>query len=168
MTREWKPGDLAMVTCSDGQERRALFGQFWIDDSGVWVFRDGTRRNADESQARPLVVIDPEDRERVERLTKAIDSAGVFTGLTVGNVSKMQTALREFANPTPPRIDEPGTWGVVEASCVHSSKRREWVKFPSGNWHSIRDFENAREDIENPDDWESLIDPVLVREGLRS
>lgn len=59
-----------------------------------------------------------------------------------------------------PRIPEPGTWGVVEAACVHTANRFQWVHDPDGYWHQIGG-PNA------PDDWDSLIDPVLVREGTR-
>src|SRR5690606_22718748 len=114
---------------------------------------------------RPVAVIDPENREQVERLTSAFYSQYPLVTFHASaeslHVDRLQAALREFANPTPPRIDEPGTWGVVEASCVHADARREWMHHPDGNWYVVgTDTKN------NPDDWDSLVGPVLIREGI--
>lgn len=164
MSREWKPGDVATTqfgrSVVDGGKRCRHY-----DSAPHWhhVTNGGWDPLESHPDARPLVVIDPEDKEAVERLAELVMNTPNASGWT----DRTQAALREFANPTPPRIDEPGTWGVVEASCVHSDHRREWVRFPSGNWHSVRDLDDRRADIENPDDWDSLVDPVLVREGVQ-
>lgn len=55
---------------------------------------------------RPLVVIDPDDREQVERLVKACPADWNFEqdAETLREcIDGMQAALREFANPTPPK-----------------------------------------------------------------
>lgn len=158
MNREWKPGDVALVEAGCWANRKVALrlDKGWAHTSGVNVDLDGV-----VVAVRPLVVIDPEDGEAVERLYRTLVSL-----TTLADADRVQAALREYANPKPPRIDEPGTWGVVEASCVHSEVRREWVKFPGGNWHSVRELPRGCEDIENPDDWDSLIDPVLVRDGV--
>lgn len=114
-----------------------------------------------------LVVIDPEDREQVERFMRtywrAFGTEKAMEPRIRMVVPKAQAALREFASPTPPRIDEPGTWGVVEASCVHSEERRKWARHDDGNWYPMGPV--GRE-AGLPDDWESLKSPVLIREGV--
>lgn len=61
------------------------------------------------TEARPLVVIDPEDREQVERLWDAI--------MGVAGIGEMQEALREFADPKPPTCSAHG-----EAACAECSR----------------------------------------------
>lgn len=64
-----------------------------------------------------------------------------------------------------PRIPEPGTWGVVEAACVHDATRRQWVHGSDGHWHAVTPYgEAAGQNL--PDDWDSLRDPVLIHEGM--
>jgi hypothetical protein len=102
VTREWKPGDVAL----------------WIDSTGVThrLFREGYGERGDGKarwfgatcgeawpepfdDLRPLVVIDSEDREQVERLTRLIfEVAHPFPG----RVDATAAALREFADPKPP------------------------------------------------------------------
>lgn len=95
MSAEWKPGDVAVV--------------------------DGI-----VSVVRPLVVIDPEDREQVERLAVAyttVESARSGDEYRAWEnrsaeargriVDGLAAALREFANPTPPKPEEPTGLGAV-------------------------------------------------------
>lgn len=60
----------------------------------------------------------------------------------------------------PPRIPEPGLWGVVEAG-DEGLKRRTWVRVPENtagnNWTSTDGWARV---------WDELIDPVLVRDGI--
>lgn len=72
-----------------------------------------------------LVVLDAEDREAVVQLRKALCDSGAFTGLTKGNISKLQSALREFADPKPPKPEEPTGLGAV----VEDIEGRQWVRF---------------------------------------
>ena len=93
MSREWKPGAVAMVTYPDGNDAvpvltdRGELAPLWIAGGVRTWARDG------EMIARPLVVIDPEDREQVEAHWR-------MAGQTFPSY---RAALREFANPTPPR-----------------------------------------------------------------
>ncbi len=112
MSAEWKPGQIAMVrdtVCMYLGQRGWEHGR---DDSFAY--------RADIDDIRPLVVIDPEDREQVERFRDLAsrfaddvpysDGEGAYT-------TAMQAALREFASPTPPRPAEPlGLGAVVEAT----------------------------------------------------
>lgn len=102
MSREWKPGDVATIST------RPLI--YLGDDR--WADSFGTQLRLTSGEPRPLVVIDPEDREAVERLVTAIERV---TGGTANHRAgdDMQAALREYANPTPPRPDEPKGLGAV-------------------------------------------------------
>lgn len=101
--REWKPGDVALVECSDGEWRRAAFRPEDLYNEERWQFSDRAHRRVSESKARPLVVIDPEDRDQVERIVDAYineynqrtssDRAGRKEGYHVGD---MQAALRSL------------------------------------------------------------------------
>jgi hypothetical protein len=109
--REWKPGDVAVLTTPDGREFMAVrteggsTGDYWSAPKG-WP-RGSV---SDECAIRPLVVIDPEDREQVERLIRA--SVGTHSGcpdvleISAAQIDHMQAALREFANPTPVEVFE--------------------------------------------------------------
>jgi hypothetical protein len=59
----------------------------------------------------------------------------------------------------PTRIPEPGPWGVVEARPAGSDadERHMFVRFPDGYWEG---------EWYGGMDWDELLDPVLVREGL--
>lgn len=152
--REWRPGDVAMVTVGCEANRHAT--DLWASSDPAIV------------TARPLVVIDPEDRGQVERLLNLIDDC--FNDVRVDGtgptaVDLAQVRLREFASPTPTKPDEPGTWGVVEASCVHSARRLHWMRHADDNWWPFAPYgEDDRRPL--PDDWDSLVDPVVVRDGV--
>ena len=154
--REWKPGDVAVSmvrgaphiifrTENEAGEHR------WYDRFGSllpdaeWV---------DGKEIRPLVVIDPENRDQAESLFRAW--CDLLGGPRMSEqVDAMQGALRSLIEP--PKPEEPGTWGVVEASCVHQDKRRQWMRHKDGNWYVVgADTKN------NPDDWDSLIEPVII------
>ena len=59
------------------------------------------------------------------------------------------------AQTKPPRIPEPGLWGVVEDSAGDV-----WICTEPHRWTRIVDG------VEWP--WVDLIDPVLIREGVKS
>jgi len=102
--REWKPGDLAMVRVQittnpdDGSEEHMLFrrrGKWEHPDFGIWEDRYVLA-------ARPLVVIDPEDREQVERLFHlfADEREKDERHLRIGGwEDAMQAALRSLIAP---------------------------------------------------------------------
>jgi hypothetical protein len=136
MSREWKPGDVG-VNVHHGY--RGIFvpecantshsnGPHWHNESGL---ADGPH-----DIRRPLVVIDPEDREQVERLARMLwyASPGADWGQPHGEPypqfnADMQAALREFADPKPPRPEEPTGLGAV----VRDADRRRWVR-TNGVW----------------------------------
>ena len=87
---------------------------------------------SDLPPAPSLVVIDPEDREQVERLWIILRD-----GLALRSRDNLQAALREFANPTPPKPEEPTTWlaAVEDADgnrwCLHGGPTE-----PGLEWYS--------------------------------
>lgn len=124
MSGQWKPGDVGIIGNAPA---------FYVNQNGdrFWMSPIGTHWR-DVDPIRPLVVIDPEDREQGERLARAIHDAihkpGDFDSRT--DMSRevltdlMQSALREFANPTPPRPEEPtGLYARIE-----DSEGRVWVR----------------------------------------
>ena len=61
---------------------------------------------------KPLVVLDPESDDDIDRLAALISQCGPYMG--VFRRGALQAALREFASPTPPKPDEPtNRWSVV-------------------------------------------------------
>lgn len=113
--REWKPGDVAIVageramrmpfdvaTCPTNHDR----ADHWHGSDGYWI----TDTSVAHKNARPLLVIDPEDRSAVAGLCDALTGRramalphrlDVFSHLAA-NADAMQAALREVADPTPP------------------------------------------------------------------
>lgn len=164
---DFKPGDVVV---------HPKYGRGIVQDSIVeWAAHvDYSVLRKVAADLRRLVVIDAEDREQVERLrglyvAEAVERGAMhpqFAGQDELRRDAMQAALREFADPKPPRIDEPGTWGVVEAACVHSDRRLSWMKHEDGNWWPFAPYGTA-DRRPMPDDWDSLVDPVLIREGVQ-
>jgi hypothetical protein len=123
MGREWQRGDVAFIP---GVGRALMTGCGWLSQ--------GMRSPAHAVEAyldpRPLVVIDPEDREQVERL-------GGGTGHV--NVNWLQDRLRAFADPKP---EEPtGLGAVVECDDGATFVRvgltiaNPWVRAGFGTYH---------------------------------
>ena len=108
----------------------------------------------------------------------AIDLSDIlshFSGPEPESVAYLVTSLRSDggeackkladqieAKYAPPRIPEPGPWGVVEASTADNSKRRDFGRVPDEvegkQWTSSFD--------DGWYDWPDLVGPVLIREGL--
>jgi hypothetical protein len=147
MSREWKPGDVAMVRLRKKNDAS-------IDGESVHVaMRDRTEswasgttfgrriEDGDVKDARPLVVIDPEDREQVERLLRGYcgwksdpDEIKNYPHY----VDEMRAALREFANPKPPKPEEPTGLGAV----VEDAEGDLWVRCDAedhGSWRRAND-----------------------------
>ena len=158
--REWKIGDLAVVTTKSGVQYRGIY-QLAPGIDHYWGRLPGeVRPNAlldPDVSARPLVVIDPEDREQVERLLECVLDTDLGDGEAVEDedVTEMQRALREFANPTPPKPEEPrGLGAVVEDADGNRwvradqkvSERFPWIKWrgATGNWEKYADIDAVK------------------------
>lgn len=126
MKREWKPGDVAMVTARNRVvPYRAFFdGKTWREHGADVFCVDSPTTH------RPLVVIDPEDREQVEQLAAIYANHGVALGyprndeIDADRADSLQAALRILiAPPLPP---EPTGLGAV----VEDARGDKWVR----NW----------------------------------
>ena len=117
MADNFKPGDVALVDCGFG------FELMWRGHGG-WTNWGMEVLDRDVDAVHAPVVIDPEDREQVERLTHtfyAVRGLGE-PSLAPSRIANMQAALREYASPTitvfehfmakPPSHD-----GTVTAMC---------------------------------------------------
>lgn len=161
MSTEWKPGDVAMVVCSDGNERPAIVGTRYIDDSPVFVFGSGGLRSPETSRARRLVVIDPESDSDIKRLCDAYRSVDHGVG-----TMHMQKALREFANPTPPKPDEPMGFGAV-VSCDPGPVYEWALAVRTSTGHTARPWE-WRDSSGNggPASWSELKALEVLSDGV--
>ena len=127
---EWAPGDVAMVRSRTiGGIPNAEKVMFRVgagiplgartEDGPVWMLHHGGHVTDDNAETvRPLVVIDPEDREQVKRFAAAyVQTFAAGSHLDPIAVTKcadqMQAALREFAQPVPVKPDEPTGLGAV-------------------------------------------------------
>ena len=111
---EWKPGDVAIIPFSAGEERG-----MWLGDS--WAVTGGRAQSSNYATRRPLVVIDPDSDDDLSRLWRLLPDNLV-------SADQLQAALREFANPTPPKPDEPTGDGAV----VEDASGYRWVRI-AGN-----------------------------------
>ena len=125
--RKWEPGDVAAVKFAWGMggyricvrgERHGKPG--WIHDRLEGFTADD--HPAGPTDARPLVVIDPEDREQVERLARAYceQFSGRGAPLRPEEAWHMQAALRSLLAPAKP--DEPQGLGAV----VEDAEGERW------------------------------------------
>lgn len=137
MSREWQPGDVAMVTYRLGEcTETNLCAK---TDKGWDCLAPGVGflMHGDVYEARPLVVIDPEDAKQVERLAQLVPDCGDPVNhcdpkqcLSLGCwTDRVQQALREFANPKSPKPDEPTGLGAV----VRDAAGEVWVRADGGN-----------------------------------
>lgn len=139
---DYKPGTVAEITLYDDMKYRALF------DGEHWRFADrGAAWGSAVIHVRPLVVLDIEYsagtyRELVEYLR---EGSWLFPAAQIEEQTK------------PPRLAEPGVWGVVNARFGGDDYlTRKWVRYGTG-W---------RDAFGEHASWDDLIDPVLVREGV--
>lgn len=130
MSAQWKPGDVAMVGIKVGlrveyspfacPKTHAYDGDHW-HRANDWIIDDA------KSRVRPLVVIDPEDYEQVERLFRAYATTAAAI-----RTDAMQAALREFADPKP-KIEEP----TGSRAIIRDRNGDEWIQVRPHIWRSI-------------------------------
>jgi hypothetical protein len=133
--REWKPGDVAMVDAEWTRSRPFEDCLAVLRARGWERVSDGAMALNANPEPRGVAVIDPEDAEQVGRLLYRIEAAWVVRILYEGMREALQAALREFANPTPPKPDEPtGLGAVVETAngyrWLHAycdAGRKQWI-----------------------------------------
>lgn len=165
----FEPGDIALITLAgEGPVIGMLSGDregwLWVDKKKRNPYLAGEVSKAHGRGLNPTRILPiPVDHEGVigmldDAIERAVADDVWGTARPGQRRAWLKTAINELATP---RIAEPTTWAVVEASCVHSENRREWVRHADGNWYSVQSHTNG-----NPDDWASLIRPTLVRAGV--
>jgi hypothetical protein len=159
MSGDWKPGTVAKATVRGVPNVRIVRGD------GHWALAADTDdfitdRNAPAliADVRPLVVLDLDD----PRLSGSPDvrRTNLLEHLRKGTNVAQYLADQIEAQTRPPRIPEPGLWGVVEAHTEDGEERRRFVRHDDA--HDGRAWE--RRGVRRA--WDELIDPVLVREGV--
>ena len=103
MKHDWKPGDVVYVPGVGLALRR---------HGGSWFLQSGTQHSAETfavfDGARPLVVIDPEDREAIDRFMALEERLSAQESIRdLDRAARIQVLLREFADPTPEPAPEP-------------------------------------------------------------
>jgi len=121
MSREWKPGDVGLSV--EWGYRGIYVGSCDIAEHGrggraCWHNESGFADPATDKR-RTLVVIDPEDVVQVARFIDAC----AFPPQS-WQARDVRAALREFANPTPPKPEEPTGLGAV----VEDTTGGLWVR----------------------------------------
>jgi len=161
----WKPGAVAMVHCSDGEWRQATCEPHAIDPARVvWRFPNRVYRDVDTSTARPLVVIDPENREQVvgmcRRYVETYSGPGTSfdpDGANRRAVECMQAALRSLIDP--PKLEEPTGLGAVVTDVAGT----RWIitggpTQPGFEWYSP--------DLNSRTSWDLISAVKVLNEGV--
>lgn len=122
MSREWKPGDVGMSNQ----------GRVFYSSNARWIFDDHDGPGTDSPRGlRPLVVIDPEDREQVALLLSNYHSWKWTAGIAEASINDMQDALRALvAEPQP---EEPKATGAI----VRDADEELWVRRRGGPWDCL-------------------------------
>jgi len=112
-----------------------------------------------KTDLRPLIVLDLEDPAETVRHMRAESAPWDCIE---------QIARQIEAQTKPARIPEPGLWGVVEASFTSQRIQQPFLRDNlkanvGGGWVSIY---GPPETDKRRVEWDDLIDPTLIREGL--
>lgn len=151
---EYAPGTVAVATVRGVEGVRVMR----VDESSPAPWRSSVaveyccgHSDSEVTDVRPLVVLDLAESPFGTATRHVLRSSDTpvkdsLIGQWIADQIEAQTK--------PPRIPEPGLWGVVEAT-AKSGVRKEWVRTAHG-WSSGY--------FVHP--WGTLIDPVLIRPGL--
>ncbi len=150
----YQPGDVCIATVRGVKDMRVLRRiDHWV--TGVRVGAEYVHLGCDVTDIRRLIVLDLDAvvlrNGNSDVVTDLRDPESMYAARYISNEIKAQTK--------PPRIPEPGQWGVVEASTPTVSRRRRFVRDDS-LWRSTASGGGY--------DWDELAHPVLVREGVDS
>lgn len=162
---DWKPGEIALVTMthrSDGESK--TYGPcIWNAESDGWVSGTHGRLYPSEhvwriAEVRPLVVIDAEDREAVERLWRTWADLAPKNRLAQDN---LQAALREFANPKPPKPEEPTGLGAV----VEDADGERWVR--ATNYTTVKHWRGCDNSWQGRRRWDEIRVVRILNDGVQ-
>lgn len=160
----WSPGDIALVQCSDGNWRTAMCEPHANRaDELVWRFPDRVYRDVESSVARPLLVVDAEDRRAADRLSKSLvelmHADGSHEAAADGiHPSIVAAALAELLAPEgPPKPEEPTGLGAV----VEDAAGKKWFRMALENqtWPG----EVWQEQYDSADRWSQWQDIAVAR-----
>ena len=161
MSTDYKPGTVAEVTVrprKKGASGGADYLAFWDGYHERWITSDegalDPPSNYWEHDVRPLIVLDPDTIDTPSEIREHLSTVKHLS--EPGWLSRFVDQIE--AQTKPPRIPEPGLWGVVEATGA-TLPRRRWIHHEEDRW--VCDTGVWRY-------WRDLIDPVLVREGIES
>ncbi len=159
MSREWKPGDVAAlqhVTNGDFTPALRVKGGWrcakFDDDQ---LHPDGAQQHL--KSLRPLLVIDPEDREQALRLALAYcmtwtDNPRPETSAVQKAADQLQVALRSLL--APPRPDEP-----KQIAAVVQDFAGVWVRTDGPNNRPWQSNDETR------GKWSHIADPTVLHHG---
>ena len=156
---DYKPGTVAIATVR-GVEGVRIYraSAFWYDTDGGTIHHSRRDLIAD---VRPLVVLDlGENPSWFVLALKRVEEASHGHRSAAGPIDRnrlMNLADQIEAQIKRPRIPEPGQWAVVEA--LIGGEVFTFVNRGSG-WVCVDDGALW--------EWDRLIDPVLVRDGVLS
>ena len=154
----YEPGTVAMIrdsSTSDRSEWRAVKqdkGWLGLDEGMGWV------EDYCVTDVRPLVVLDTRGEPMAAKWLRKLAEADPHGDTIRARIAKDIAAQIE-AQVKPPRIPEPGLWGVVEANgakwlrWTSDPKQYQWTRV-SGDGLAVK--------------WDELINPTLIREGVQS
>ena len=166
----YEPGTVAVVTWDNAPKASQRLGRsdvtteraiYTTDDH--WSLMSGWQHNIGKdvpTDVRPLVVLDLDgyDGERAVTYLRnlARESRDIF-GESPSPRGKLANLIADQieAQTKPPRIPEPGRWGVVSVENRHGLTDY-WTR-GYGGW-----FSESGHTLE----WASLTDPTLVRPGI--
>ena len=164
----YEPGTVAVATVR-GKKGVRVFRTASARNDAYSVWRhpvvDGHHSSypCDVTDIRPLVVLDPDEDLAVWRTAEGLVPSlrryakGLGSGHPAGSYLLRTIADRIEAQTKPPRIPEPGLWGVVEASCPCDEERVQFVQWSGGSW---------RDRGVDAHYWGELINPTLIRDGV--
>lgn len=163
MTRDWKPGDVAMVTMGHGPQLAIFTGEFWAWSDGTGHY-SGVSHCHRDAPARPAVVIDPEDREQIHRLIsdyyERVDAHdGSFSNQQ--GADWMQAALRSLI--TPPRPEQPEGIGAV----IEDAEARIWVRAADADWWRCAVDPAAYDDVGEFANYADITAVRVLSEGVQ-
>jgi hypothetical protein len=150
----YEPGTVAVATVRG------------VPNVRVFRYREGEKLRWDSGERIDDGIVHPDHLVTDVRPLVVLDLGSAVPAVVVNVLRKAcynRLADQIEAQTKPPRIPEPGLWGVVEAHTAYDSTRRHFGRVPD-------DYNDDKQWIDSFDKhwrkWDDLIDPVLVRDGI--
>lgn len=148
----WKPGDRALVLCSDGAYREAVYSE---PELGVWSehhwrFDDGMFRSAGPGRSKAVVALDPDD-------IKSREVIECWFRVSLDDKSWAQI-VRRWVRPGPP---EPTGLGAVVKVASGELYVRDKTTTTVHHWKRARGEDGSRRYS-----WNALNVTEVLSEGV--